>query len=75
MLNARLGQHSANPCLIAASETGFEGVKSQVREPNGQICSGSLVQSTAGVAKPTRVLMIDSKQTVSYDRVIASRNR
>jgi hypothetical protein len=40
----------------------------QLREPKGQICSGSLVQSTTGVAKPTGVLMIDSQRAVSYDR-------
>jgi hypothetical protein len=43
-----VGEHSANPCLIAASETGFQGGNPQFREPIDQFCSGSLVQSTAG---------------------------
>ena len=32
------------------------GVNPQVREPKGQCCSDSLVQSTAGAAKPTGLL-------------------
>ena len=72
--DSKVGEHSVNPCLVAASETWLQAVNPQFREPSCQFRSGLLGQSPAGAAKPTGVL-IDSKRTDSYDRATASRNR
>ena len=39
------------------------GRKTAAQSAEGQICSGSLVQSTTGVAKPTGVLTIASSRS------------
>jgi hypothetical protein len=47
----------------AVSETGLGTVTPQFRGLAGPICSGSLVQSTTGVTKPTGVLTIASRRS------------
>src|ERR1035437_4576388 len=51
-----LSIHQLTHVLWAVSVRWSQGEKPQFREPEGQICSGSLVQSTTGVAKPTGVI-------------------
>jgi hypothetical protein len=57
-----VGEHSFNPCLVAASKTWFQAVNPQLREPTCKFCSGSPIQPTAGAAKSTGVLAISSSR-------------
>jgi hypothetical protein len=56
-----VGEHSVNPCLVAGARKVISGRNPQLRVPKGQICSGSLVHSTAEVGKPDGVLTIASR--------------
>jgi len=46
------------------SETWLQAANPQLKEPTGQFCSGSLVQSATGAVKLTGVLMIYSKRAL-----------
>jgi hypothetical protein len=69
-----LGEHSVNPCLVGGVRKVVSGRKATVQRAGGPDLlrfTGSVNRRCGKADKGAH----DSKQSVSYDRVIASRNR